>query len=103
MSDMYGSAFRAAYGDTPNSLWLAAISKLSDHDCRRGLATLAEEARAYPANLSEFVEACKPKKKGVTFYGTPVDPSTYLLDKPKTRDREFVDSILAKMRANFSG
>jgi hypothetical protein len=70
MQQMYGAAFLTAYGEKPNPLWEAAISKLTDEQCRKGLASLAKQSREYPANLTQFVAVCT-EKPPVRFLGGP--------------------------------
>lgn len=102
MAELYGPAFAAAYGDKPSPLWQAAISELSDDECRIGLTNLADEARDYPANLTQFVAACRPQKSaGVRFLGNPITPADLdrMLPPPERRAKpEVIDGWLAKMR-----
>jgi hypothetical protein len=106
MVELYGSAFTAAYGDEPSPLWAAAIAELSDEQCRKGLASLAREAREYPANLTQFVAACRPKSPGVRFLGVPLtaDQLANLLPPPERRASiEKIEGWIAKMRRTISG
>lgn len=100
MTQLYGTAFLTIYGETPAVLWEAAISKLTDEQCRYGLTKLAEEARDYPANLTEFVAACKPKSAGVRFLGNPAHADVLNLPRP-VANREHVNRCLANMRRNL--
>jgi hypothetical protein len=100
MVELYGPAFTAAYGDHPSHLWQAAIAELTDDECRAGLTTLARQAREYPANLTQFVAACKPAK-GVRYLGVPTTAAELdkLLPPPEKRaTTEKIDGWLAKMR-----
>lgn len=97
MSQMFGAAFRTAYGEKPNRIWTDAISKLSDDECRQGLTRLAREERKYPANLTEFVEACKPKIHGVRFLGVPQTGERFLLPVKRT-EPERARQIYAELR-----
>lgn len=104
MVELYGSAFTAAYGEQPSPLWLSAIAELTDDECRKGLTKLAREAREFPANLTQFVAACRPPKSGSPRYlGTPLtDEQKHALALPKPEvPRERIDGYLAKMRAKL--
>lgn len=59
LAEVYGKALYREHGSEPPMLWLQAIERLTDEELRRGLKNLAEDALAYPANLGQFVEACK--------------------------------------------
>ena len=98
MKQLYGSAFLAAYGDAPTPIWAAAISELTDAQCRQGLASLAKQAREYPANLTQFLAACKPVQSP-RFLGVPTTGAHLrkLLDVRRASP-EAVDGWLAKMR-----
>jgi hypothetical protein len=70
---MYGSAVLTLYGDehdAPCSMWRQALSRLTRDEAKKGLASLAREKRTYPPNLTEVLEACRPKKL-VRYYGVP--------------------------------
>ena len=100
MAELYGGGFVAAYGEQPTPLWLAAIAELSDKECRDGLTRLAKQAREYPANLTQFVGACRPSP-GVRYLGAPLTPQQYaeLAPPPEKRaSAEKIDGWLAKMR-----
>jgi hypothetical protein len=102
MLELYGPAFTAAYGDTPSHLWLAAISDLTDDECRKGLTSLARQAREYPANLTQFMAACKPSP-GVRYLGRPMteeQKAEMYLPRPSV-PVEKIDGWLAKMRARL--
>lgn len=101
MVELYGSAFTSAYGESPSPLWLAAISELSDDECRVGLTALAKQAREYPANLTQFVAACRPQKL-VHYLGRPTTPERLMLEHPRREvSREFIDRRLAEMRTRL--
>lgn len=96
--EMYGPPFLSAYGEKPSPLWMAAISDLSDEECRVGLTTLARQAREYPANLTQFVGACRPPKQ-VRFLGTPTTPEQLRKQLPAQKaPREVAERWLAEMR-----
>lgn len=100
MLELYGPAFTAAYGEHPSHLWLAAISGLTDDECRAGLVRLARQAREYPANLTQFMAACKPPPEPVRYLGVPLtaeQKAVLALPKPQV-SREKIDGYLAKMR-----
>lgn len=106
MLELYGPAFTSAYGETPSHLWLAAISELTDDECRSGLTTLARQAREYPANLTQFVAACRPPKSGVRFLGVPTTTAELdkLLPPPEKRaTTDVIDGWIAKMRKRVLG
>lgn len=71
MVELYGGAFLSAYGDRPSPIWLAAIGGLTDDECRKGFTTLAGTPREYPANLTQFVGACKYREP-VRYLGVPM-------------------------------
>lgn len=73
MAELYGASFVSAYGEKPSPLWQAAIGELSDSECKDGLTRLAKQPRSYPANLTEFVAACRPVKQ-VRYLGSPTTP-----------------------------
>jgi hypothetical protein len=77
MRCIYGTGFETMYGDVPNAYWIAGIVQLSDEQCRKGLSALARESREYPANLTEFVEACKPKQHVRYLGANPTTPERY--------------------------
>jgi hypothetical protein len=80
-------------------LWLAAIAELTDDECRKGLTTLVRQAREYPANLTQFMAACKPSP-GVRYLGVPLTEEQkreLYLPRPQV-PTEKIDSWLAKMR-----
>jgi hypothetical protein len=106
MAELYGPAFAAAYGDQPSQLWLAAIAGLSDEQCRNGLTTLAKQAREYPANLTQFVAACRPPSGPPRYLGVPIDvndPRLALPPPSKQASPEKVDGWLAKIRGRLNG
>jgi hypothetical protein len=105
MVELYGPAFLTAYGDSPSPIWAAAIGELSDEQCRSGLARLAKQPREYPANLTQFLAACRPPSPGVQYLGRPITDAERraLLPPPeKLAKPEVVDSWIAKMRAKVS-
>lgn len=100
MKQLYGAgAFTAAYGEVPAPVWVAAITNLTDDECRAGLGRLAKQSREYPANLTQFVEACKPKP--VRFLGRPTTPNEMrALEAPRPA-REIINKHLASMRRSL--
>lgn len=99
MSELYGSAFKAAYGDTPSPIWERAIAELTDDQCRTGFTALAKQAREYPANLTQFLAACRPAP-GVRYLGVPLteeQKAQLSLPRPAV-PVEKIDGWLAKMR-----
>ncbi len=97
MTELYGPAFVSAYGDKASPLWSAAIADLTDDECRVGFASLAKQGREYPANLTQFVAACRPVK-GVRYYGTPTTPDELRrLEPPKARP-SIAEQHIANMR-----
>jgi hypothetical protein len=106
MVELYGPAFVSAYGESPSPLWLAAIGGLSDEQCRKGLATLAGQAREYPANLTQFVAACRPPSGPPRYLGVPIDvndPRLALPPPSKQASPEKIDGWLAKIRGRLNG
>lgn len=58
LTQMFGAAFPAAYGETPPTIWIRSIEGMTDEHVAKGLRSLAKVKRGYPPNLTEFVEAC---------------------------------------------
>jgi hypothetical protein len=103
MTELYGSAFKAAYGPDPTPIWERAISQLTDEECRDGLGRLAKQPREYPANLTQFVAACRPPSSSPRYLGTPMtdeQKAALYLPKPDV-PIEKIDGWLAKMRAKL--
>jgi hypothetical protein len=101
MVELYGTAFLTAYGEKPSPLWTGAIASLTDDECRKGLTSLARQAREYPANLTQFVAACKPVTGSPRYLGVPVTPDEIAgrLPPPDRQAKpEVIDGWLAKMR-----
>lgn len=100
MVELYGTAFLAAYGETPSHLWASAIAGLTDEECRAGFVRLANQGREYPANLTQFVAACRYKPTQSTL-GPATTPEALrrALPPPNRLARpEVIDGWLAKMR-----
>lgn len=97
MKQLYGVSFMTIQGEVPSALWVAEIAKLSDAECREGLGRLAGEKRQYPANLTEFVAACKPPKS-VRYLGAPTTPAGLRRLEAPRANREKVERHLANMR-----
>lgn len=101
MKQLYGLGFVTVYGEVPSAIWVAEIAKLTDAECREGLSRLACERREYPANLTEFVDACRPKKH-TRYLGVPTTPEAHrkLLGGPRPsedRRQQHLASIRAKL------
>lgn len=97
MTELYGPSFVAAYGDKASPLWSAAIAELTDDECRVGFLALAKQGREYPANLTQFVAACRPVK-GVRYYGTPTTPDELRRLEPPKAQPTVAERYLANMR-----
>lgn len=104
MTQMFGSSFVTIYGETPTQLWVRSIAELSDDECVAGIERIRKERREYPCNLTEFVEACRPKAPGRRYLGTPICGSE--ADTPQLEqqpaEREHIDACLASMRRKLS-
>lgn len=96
MKQLYGKSFVTIYGAEPSWLWIEQAAELTDEQVRAGLKRLAKQKREYPANLTEFVEACKPALGSPRFLGVPIDPETLRIERKA--NREHVDACLARMR-----
>lgn len=97
MTEIYGTAFLVAYGDAPPRIWEAAIAGLTDAECRDGISRLAHEKRQYPANLTEFVEACK--RKPIRYLGgQPTSPGALRRLEAPPADPKKVAAHIANMR-----
>ena len=101
LAEMHGDRFLREYGERPNRTWLEAISRMSDEQVIASLRSLAEQNRAHPPTLPEFVAAGTHKPKNE--YGLDYVPQYYrehrhdrLLDAP--RDEAKAAEHLAKMR-----
>ena len=70
LAELFGKAFYREHGSVPSNLWVQAVSRLSDQQIKRGLANLANDELAFPANLSQFVAACK-RLPPVRYLGVP--------------------------------
>lgn len=100
LKHIFGTSFLTLYGDHPSPLWVAEIAKLTDEQARAGLSRVAGEARDYPCNLTQFVEACRPKSGSPRFLGRPTTPRALRLGVSLARP-ETVDVTLAKIRERF--
>lgn len=100
MVELYGTGFLTAYGEAPSPLWANAIAGLTDDECRAGCARLANQGREYPANLTQFVAACRYKPTQSTLGpGTTPGALHRALPGPNRRATpEAVDNWIAKMR-----
>lgn len=108
MTQLYGPAFLSAYGESPFAtakepgapLWLAAIERLTNEQCSLGFHRLAGEAREWPCNLTQFIDACTRRhtNEGVRFLGVPLTKEQWReLEAPWTRAKN-ADSVLAACR-----
>lgn len=59
LAELFGKAFYREHGEEPTPLWSRAIARLSDQQIAQGLANLANDGLEFPANLPQFVAACK--------------------------------------------
>jgi hypothetical protein len=100
MVELFGPSFLTAYGDSPSPLWKAAISELSDDECRVGFTTLAKQAREYPANLTQFVGACRPEKL-VRYLGSPTSAAEMRALEPPKPSPSVAEKWLAEIRRNL--
>jgi len=93
---MYGSAFLSSYGETPPTVWEQAIIRLTHEQIGKGLATLGNENRKFPPNLSEFVHACttilERRSNGVE------DRTDYKLLRRQRSTPEFARKWIDKMK-----
>lgn len=110
LTSMYGSGFVQVYGDRPPSLWLSEIDKLTDDQVRAGISKLAHQPRDFPANLTQFVDACKSAPASPRYLGqrpalTYAERDELIPRKDRT-SREFigahVDGCLASIRAKLA-
>jgi len=98
---MHGDRFLREYGDEPNRTWSDAIARMSDEQIIAALRNLAEQNRAHPPTLPEFVSAGTHRQKNE--FGLDYVPQYYretrhdrLLDAP--RDEEAAARHLTEMR-----
>ena len=56
---LFGNAHYREHGEKPNPAWVAAVENLTDEQIVAGMKNLAEQGLSFPANLSQFVAACK--------------------------------------------
>lgn len=100
--EIFGPGFLTAYGDKPSPLWTSAVGSLSDDECRAGLAAIAKQGRDYPANLSQFMAACKSKPLMHTL-GPPTTPAALrALERPKV-PVEVAQKWIKRMRERLGG
>jgi len=59
MAEIFGKAFYREHSSEPSNLWIRAIARLHDSEIVRGLENMANDGLEFPANLSQFVAACK--------------------------------------------
>ncbi len=80
MAELFGKAFYRENGNSPSNLWVQAISRLQDYEIVRGLVNLANDNIQFPANLSQFVSACKRtapvRQLGVKYLEDNREPGT---------------------------
>lgn len=101
MKQLYGQSFVTIYGDMPSALWVTQIASLTDDQCREGLGRLAGERRQYPANLTEFVEACKPKHLVRYLGANPTTAAEMRRLEPPRANPEKVAEHIANMRRSL--
>lgn len=77
----FGDRFSREFGAEPSPEWVGAISRLEDHEIIKGLRNLAEDGRAHPPNLSEFVAACR-RLELPRYLGVPTTPEALRLAAP---------------------
>ncbi len=71
MAEMFGNMFLMQFGESPPSVWMAQVEKLTDEEIRRGLTNIAGDNLKFPPNLSQFIAACK-RLPPVRKLGVPV-------------------------------
>ena len=100
LTEMHGDRFLREYGERPNRTWAEAIARMSDEQVIASLRSLAEQNRAHPPTLPEFVAAgtARPKNE----FGLDYVPQYHrehrherLLDKP--RDEALAKQHLGKL------
>jgi hypothetical protein len=102
LAEMHGDRFLREYGEKPNRTWIEAIDRMSDEQVIAALRRLAEQNRAHPPTLPEFVSAGTTKPKNE--FGLDYVPQVYRetrferrLDAPRNDDA--AREHLAAMRA----
>lgn len=101
MKAIYGTSFLTIYGEVPHPIWIAEIEKLTDKQARSGLTRLAREQREFPANLTEYLAACRGTQSP-RFLGVPQSPESCRRRLPRIRaSDEQVDSHLASIRTKL--
>ncbi len=98
LTEMFGTPFLSSFGETPPTSWALAISRLTNDQIKRGLTNLGNDARSFPPNLSEFVDACKrlPERR---FNGVlPSPEAEKLLLHRKRASPEVVGRWIDKMK-----
>ncbi len=63
-------------GDEPPQLWRQAVARLTEGEIKTGLANLANDNLSFPANLSQFVSACKRAKPIMPWKALPAPPES---------------------------
>lgn len=58
LGQIYGRRFQTEFGESPSPYWVREIAELSTGQLQRGMTRLRREAREFPPNLSQFVDAC---------------------------------------------
>ena len=84
LAEIFGKAHYRENGDSPSKLWVQAIERLSDVQLATGLANLGNDGLTFPANLSQFLEACK-RSKPVRHLGVPLLPPS---DEERAREAD---------------
>src|SRR5690606_7386464 len=70
-------------------------------EARTGIANLSKQGRSYPPNLTEVLEACRPKKLVRYAGGNPTSPARLSLPRPRASE-ETRQRYLANMRSLFA-
>lgn len=71
LTAVFGDRFSREFGSEPSAEWAAAVAGLRDIEITNGLKRLAEEGRAHPPNLSEFVAACRKAERPREIHSAP--------------------------------
>ena len=56
LTEFYGAAFTAQYGDEPNATWAFTLRDLTPDDYRKGIDLLRERESSFAPNPAEFVQ-----------------------------------------------
>ena len=75
LAEIFGKAFYREHGDVPPTLWVKAISRLTDTQIAEGLANLGNDGLQFPPNLSMFIAAAKRPKPIAPWRALPPPPT----------------------------